>query len=251
MINLSQKSCETSARVLDTLKLFINKNLSIQDIISFFETSEHHCKSYTPEAIFKYLNTIKIFGLNFAKVKDKYHLLDAPIKIDFNEKDIKALKIFEEYSSTLPEKNVHKNISEFLQNLEKFFSCNSRKIATDLNFIPHGFEKQYKRYESEIQQFEQYCVDKLKVKVEYSDKKGTILSIIAEPKCVSYRDEKVYISLYNPISAKIQEIDLDTLISISQLPLKSSSTNILMSVTYNLYGRLAKGYKLHYGERIS
>src|SRR5574344_159781 len=250
-LNFSQKSCEASVRVLETLKLFMTKNLSIQDIINYFEVNEHHCKAYTSEAILKYLNTMKIFGLNFIKPKDKYILMNSPVTLDFTEQELSAIKIFESYAKSLPEKKLKNDISIFLQNLEKFFSQKTLAIANKSSFMDFYFDEKFKKHEKEIVQYEQNCADKLKLKIEYRLYNKTLTSILAEPKEISYKGTKVYLRIYNPISAKIQDLNFNNIIKVEQLPLKSNLTNIIMSVTYRLYGRLAKGYRLHDGERIT
>ena len=90
----------------------------------------------------------------------------------------------------------------------------------------------------------------LKLKITYKNDPDAEISIIAEPNEIKYKKNKVYFSIYNPLSAQIQDIDLNDIIEIKQLPLKLNPTNMLSTTTFCLKGALAKSYTLHEGERL-
>lgn len=245
----SKKTGDTSVRVLDTLKFLSQNNASIQDIIKYFEKIDPKNRTYTNEVILKYINTLKVFGFRFAKDKDKYILLNSPEVFEFNQKDLTSIQLIEKFSSIFPEERVKSNINGFLQELEKRFSDNTRLLAHNLKRPELKLESNYSKYSQKIKEYEKYCLDGQRLKITY--KKNNIEnSIIVEPNDLKYTKNEIYLSVYNPISAQVQDIKFESIINVEQLPLKSNFKTLLSSVTFELKDRLAKAYKLHEGEKL-
>lgn len=245
-----KKTGDASVRVLDTLKFLSKNNASIQDIIRYFEKIDPKNRTYTNEVILKYINTLKVFGFRFAKEKDKYVLLNTPEQFDFNEKDLNSIYLIEKFSSLFPEVRVKSNIDEFLQELEKRFSDNTRLLAHNIKRPNFELSTDYSKYSKRIKEYEKYCLEGQRLKITYKNKNYNENSIMVEPNDIKYKEKEIYLSVYNPISAQIQDINLNSIIKIEQLPLKSNLTNLISSVTFQLKDRLAKAYKLHEGEKL-
>lgn len=246
-----KKISDTSVRVLETLKFLATKNASIQDIIRYFEKFDPNNRIYTNEVILKYINTLKVFGFRFRKQKDKYILLNLPQQFDLNEKDLKSISVLEKYAGLFPEEKVTKEIQLFLYEIERRYSDNTCLIAnnikkpnlTDLNLV-------YFKHIKQIQECEKYCIDTQRLKITYEKPDHTTATIIAEPCEIKYLENEVYFSVYNPSSAQIQDLKINSIIKIEQLPLKSNSINMPSTVSFRLKGRLAKAYNLHEGEKL-
>lgn len=246
-----KKIGDTSVRVLETLKILHQGSSSIQDIINYFEKLDPNNRVYTNEAILKYINTIKVFGLRFVKEKDKYILLNTPSQLEFNENDLKSMYLVEKYSDLIPEISIKSEIHAFLQDLERRFSDNTKMLAhsitkPNLSDLSHT----YNRYSNKIIEYEKYCKDRQRLKITYRNHRQTATSIMVEPNEIVYRGNNVYLNVYNPISAQIQEIDLDAMIDVEQLPLRSNTKSLSSSVTFRLKERLAKNYRLHENEEL-
>lgn len=247
----SKKTSDTSIRVLETLKVLSKNSASIQDIINYFEKLDPNNRVYTHEVILKYINTLKVFGFRFIKEKDKYTLLNTLDKFDFDENDLKAVCLIEKFSEMLPEERIKAEINKFLQELEKRFSDNTRLLSHNMtkpDFINLEFD--YSKYSKQIVEYENYCFDRQKIKITYKNPTKAEASIMVEPNEIKYRGNEVYLSVYNPLSAQIQDINLNSILKVEQLPLKSNPTSMLSSVTFQLKDRLAEGYKLHDGEKL-
>lgn len=247
----SKKYNDTSVRVLETLKVLSEKNMSIQDIIKHFEKIDPNNRTYTNEVILKYINTLKVFGFKFIKERDKYVLLNSPCCFNFNKDDLKAIAIIEQAANIFPEAKLKMEANIFLQNLEKRFNDNTRILSQEISRPEFkDLEEIYNKNKEIIKQYEKYCLDGQRLKITYLGKGSKELTIMAEPANIKYSETKAYLSVYNPASAQIQDLDFETIIKIEQLPLKVNSMNMFSSVTFELKGRLAKAYKLHDGERL-
>lgn len=246
-----KKIGETSIRVLETLKILYKNNASIQDIIHYFEKAAPHNKSYTNEVILKYINTLKVFGFRFIKEKDKYILLNYPGQFDFDKSNLKAIFLIEKFSELLPEERIKSEIDNFLSDLEKRYSDNTRLCLHNITkpeFI--NLEFNYTKYAKQIKEYEKYCIDGLRLKITFKNQNHSETSAMVEPDEIKYRNNEVFLSVYNPLSAQIQDINFNSILKIEQLPLKSNPTNMFSSVTFRLKDRLAKSYKPHESEKL-
>lgn len=250
-MKISKKISETSVRVLETLKLLSVKSVSIQDIIRFFEKIDPNNRIYTNEVILKYINTLKVFGFRFKKEKDKYILLNLPQQFDLNEKDLKIMSLLEKSADLIPEEKIKQEIQTFLQEIERRFSDNTNLLASNIK-KPNlsGLNLNYFKHIKQIQECEKYCSDGLRLKIKFIKYNQTEATIIAEPNEIKYMNNSIYLNVYNPTSAQIQDLKLSAIIKIEQLPLKSNSINMPTSASFRLKDRLAKAYNLHEGEKL-
>lgn len=247
----TSKKCDTSIRVLETLKILSKGSASIQDIINYFEQFDPNNRIYTNEVILKYINTLKVFGFKFTKTKDKYILLNSPNQFEFNENDLKSLYLLEKFSGLFPEEKVKSEVNYFIDDLKKRFNSNTKLLSNNItkpDFV--NFELNYSKHVNRIKEYEGYCIEKQKIKIIYKKKEKSELSIIVEPIEIKYQGSEVYLSVYNALSAQIYDINFNSIVKVEQLPLKSNSTNMLSSITFELKNRLAKGYRLHEGEKL-
>lgn len=245
------KISDTSIRVLETLKILAQNPSSIQNIINYFEKTDPNNRIYTNEVILKYINTLKVFGFRFVKEKDKYVILNYPSQFEFSETELNSMYLIEKSVEFLPEEKIKSDIAKFLQSLEKRFSDNTRLLAHSIKKpLFNNLEFNYAKYEAQIKQFEGYCAEGQKLKVNYQNPSEEVISVIVEPNEIKYRGRDVYLNVYNSLAAKIQDINLDYVLEISQLPIRSNPTKMLSTATFRLKDRLACAYRLHDGERI-
>jgi len=249
-MNKSKKTSAASIRVLETLKILSQKSAGVQDIIRHFEQIDPQNRIYTNEVILKYINTLKVFGFIIIKEKDKYILLNPPIKLNLDEADLKSIYFLSKAAEQFPEEKVRNEINIFLQGLEKRFSENTRFILKNFEKPEFRHKINHNKYLKLIKECEKYCSDEQRLKIKYKKQNLEEVSVIVNPNEIKYIGNDVYFRVYNPVSAEIQDINLNSIIKIEQLPLKSNQINMYSSVTFELKGRLAKVYKLHEGEEL-
>lgn len=250
-MNKFRKIGDASIRVLQTLKLLHNQNVSIQDIIRHFEKTDANNKVYTNEVILKYINTLKVFGFKIVKEKDKYVLLNVLDGFHFDENDLKAVSLIEKCASLFPEDAVKIETNKFLQEVEKRFDERTQKLSQKIVPVsPKVFKLNFADYETQIKEYEKYCLDKQRLKVTYKNQKGIETSIMIEPIEIKYNKGNIYLSVYNQLSAQIQDINFNSILKVEQLPLKSNSVNMYSSVMFALKDALAKNYKLRSDEKL-
>lgn len=253
MKQLNKKN-DTGLRVLEILKILIKKPVSADELIKIIENRNNIENIYNKETLLKYFNTLELVGLKIRKRKEdsKYSLENLPVEINLTENEIKVLCLIEGYVRKLYQKRLEKTFDEFLENLERCFSKETtfiynsiktnNKMKTDIDFLNNA---------SLIRQFEQYCIESQKLKIEYRNKSDESTEIfIVEPKYIEYEADRVYVLVYNPAIAQNQKLLLDNIKNITQLPQKTGANSTPNTVIFELKGRLAKSYKLKTDEKI-
>ena len=66
----------------------------------------------------KYLNTLKVFGINVKKVNNQYKLLNNLYAMNFSEDDLKSINILSNSIKTFPEENTSSDIKKFIHELK-------------------------------------------------------------------------------------------------------------------------------------
>ena len=248
---MQQKISDTSIRVLETLKFLVKTKASVQDIINHFEKIDPNNRVYTSEVILKYINTLKIFGYKFIKEKDKYVLLNLPDKIDLNKENLETIYTMSKLAEAFHEEKTKGDVKTFIQNIERRYNDKTRMIANKMKKPSCTTLKfNYEKYAKKILKYEQYCIDGQKLKITYKLLCEGETSIVAEPKELKYKRDEVFLSVYNALSAQIQDLNFNNIIEIKQLPIRSNETNILATTTFRIKNGLADSYKLYEGEKL-
>ena len=68
----SGKTIETAQRALEILKNLMEEQISVDEILNTFGYSQNYEPVYTKEAIYKYLNTFRLMGIDIKKENCKY-----------------------------------------------------------------------------------------------------------------------------------------------------------------------------------
>lgn len=96
-----------------------------------------------------------------------------------------------------------------------------------------------------------YCKEDYKVEIIYYQPRGTEKKITCKPQELLFRSKTVLLQVLDLQSREIISISLDKIISIKQLPIKTTpvfSTNRV--VVFGIKGRLAQNYRLRKWEYI-
>ena len=238
------KKCDASTRVFKTLLYLINNPASIQELSDYIkkESSNDDIDTYTPEAILKYITTLKIYGIKIIREKDKYIILNYPPFLNFNEADLKGLTVLQ--SIKYPDKKTEENINELIKNIklkirdENIINYSKKDITPQITAL-------YKDYEDLINQLERNLKEGNIIKLETINGK----TYTAQPIDLYYKDNKVLYTLYSTLKAKKYDIDITKIKTIESLKtIKNNTQPSINVIKYRLSHRLAKSYTLKEGE---
>ena len=245
----SDKNFDTGLRILEVLKILLNKKISKNEIINILKDNSNFQSVYTNEAFIKYFNTLKTAGLKVNKIKNEYELENSLINIELTEKEKKVLlyilnnyKILHNASDEETIKTAIYKITKFIYNFEDSYTI--EKIMTK---EPHFTDKIKTNL---IETLQKMLNDNLLVKIKYKKNNNKEAEVILELKEILEKNKNIYILGYCKQEEKNKRILIDTIISLEQMPQKGTNANSNTSVTFQIYGRLVSLYKLKPSEKL-
>lgn len=252
MPRLSEKYNDSCIKMFDFLKLLSKNKADYKTVLDLFSDETTEGKSNPHVALNKYLNTLKIFGVKVKKIKNNYHLLSSPYKIDFDANDLKIINLLKESLEMLPKGKNKNNFEQFIKALEIRYSENTQTRAKIINSTENrDFSFSFAEFKDQIKQCEQFCQENQKLEITYKDTKGKENHIICDPIELKYAKRKVWLCVNVQNGSKIIEILLESIKSINQLPSAASKQASPTTICFRLKNRLIKNYSLRDWERAN
>lgn len=196
----------------------------------------------------KYINALRIFGVKIKKENNKFKLESSLYFYDYSIDNIKAMSILTSANNNIPDKDINKNISELVNNIILRMDVQKRNILNSL-LGNYDFTFYFTNIKDQIEQCRRYCKDNVLLEINYIKKKKEEKSI-CKPKEIRYTIKTAILSCYDIKKKEIIEIALPNIISIDELPNRTTSFESTTTVVYKLTGRLAKTYKLKENEKL-
>ena len=137
------KIANSGVRILELLKALATSELNTQEILQLFENKSH--KIYRKEVVTKYINTLKLVGINIEKKQDYYFLAENLEKMDFSYCDISALNFIKQYAQNTNQEELIANTTKATKTIESYFSQKTKSIA--LSNIKNSYIPQIKKDE--------------------------------------------------------------------------------------------------------
>lgn len=239
MARLSEKYNDSCIKIFSLLKLLIEDKAEYSEVIKIFSDETSNNNATIPVVLNKYLNTLKVFGMNVKKEKNKYYLSNFPFIVEFSSEDVKTVQLLKASVDLLPNRKSKDAFLSFIKSLEIRYSDFAKTYADSLDSSFYkSFTNYFSKNQDKIIECEKYCSDKKKLEVIYSTNLEDN-TIICSPKEVKYQDGKVCL-----LSMQIIEIPVDAIKTVRQLPTVTTSKEVSTSVVYLLKGPLVKSYKL-------
>lgn len=130
-INQSVKKNQSSLHLLKTLKVLLEDNYTIQEIVDRLNINETKCV-FTSSAVRKYINTCKYCGIIIQKINGKYSVIKLPFGIQFNDNDKNLIEILNNYAKNYFSAKIYEN---FKKVVNKFVKYSNLSIKLDLDVL--------------------------------------------------------------------------------------------------------------------
>ncbi len=244
MKKLSEKYNEACLKIFEMLKLLSKGTAHYNEIIDIFSTDENSPNAAAPVILNKYLNTLKIFGINIYKSKNVYHLQNSFFSLNLDKNDIKVLQLMKSSGLILTNFKQKELYDSFINDIEMRLTSASREMlysANDKNNIRRS--EYFVKYRDIIEKCETYCFENQKLEISFTlDRKE--YKVICHPREITYINKKAYLSVFNHLSRQIFDVPVDAITSIKQMPVISGGREVPMTVVYKIRNNLAKAYRL-------
>lgn len=113
-------TCEASLRVFRTFLLLLEKDVTIKEISDYLKSVDEDGNIFTREVILKYLNTLRIAGINISRNGNRYSILKCPPNNYLTTQETEGMLFLDNYD--YPKMETKRIVSEFLLKVEKRFS---------------------------------------------------------------------------------------------------------------------------------
>lgn len=235
-------------KIFKLIKLLYENKADYQSVIDIFidDFNEDQTTNNIQVVLNKYLNTLKVFGLNVVKENNKFILKNGLYSIPFSNDDLISIGILTKLSENFPDKDISQNIQKLLQELnfrmDESYKNKLKNISKNYNFSFF-----YSNLEEKIDYCKQICKENFVVVIIYL-KNNEEVKCKCSPKEIIYEPEGAFLKVYDPISHENINIPITNILTISKQPQIANSTELTTTVVYKLKNRLAKTYKIKENE---
>lgn len=220
-------------------------------VLDHFSDGQYNGTSNTHVTLNKYLNALKIFGIKVKKTNGKYHMYSPLYKIDLGLNDIKSIKILKEACNSLPDGKNKTNCEIFIRDIEMRYNETAQNLLQIENTTQNLNLSFYNSELIEQVKFcEQYCQEKQKLEIIYTNTKGEEINLLCSPQETVYKKRKVCLVVFGNNGSRVYEIPVENIKSIKQLPSSNNSNLMPTTIVYKIKNRLAKNYQLRDWERL-
>lgn len=235
-------------KIFKLIKLLYENKADYQSVIDIFidDFNEDQTTNNIQVVLNKYLNTLKVFGLNVVKENNKFILKNGLYSIPFSNDDLISIGILTKLSENFPDKDISQNIRKLLQELYFRMDENHKNKLKNIS-KNYNFSFFYSNLEEKIDYCKQICKENFVVVIIYL-KNNKEVKCKCTPKEIIYEPEGAFLKVYNPISHENINIPITNILTISKQPQIANSTELTTTVVYKLKNRLAKTYKIKENE---
>lgn len=235
-------------KIFKLIKLLYEDKADYQSVIDIFidDFNEDQTTNNIQVVLNKYLNTLKVFGLNVVKENNKFILKNGLYSIPFSNDDLISIGILTKLSENFPDKDISQNIQKLLQELN-FRMDESHKNKLKNISKNYNFSFFYSNLEEKIDYCKQICKENFVVVIIYL-KNNEEIKCKCTSKEIIYEPEGAFLKVYDAISHENINIPITNILTISKQPQIANSTELTTTVVYKLKNRLAKTYKIKENE---
>lgn len=243
----TEKNYDTGLRVLEVLKILLNKNVSKSELMEIVKENSGMETVYTSEAFIKYFNTLESLGFKIEKRKNVYMLKNALYDVDITDSEKEILTQCIMYIKKLHNKSIEAHLTDFFSRTLKYLPEDfQNEISNAINCFSQNLSEQ----DNVLKSLESFITDKQQIAVTFLKCNNTKETIVAELRDIIEKEGTIKLVFYDISKLRNKKIFLNSIISINQLHSRIKNNNYVNSVVFNLYGRLAKSYKLKQSEKL-
>ncbi len=241
----SDKYNDSCVKVFNLLSVLSNGTADFADVIQLFKDKNGKFTQKSNVILNKYMNTLKIFGIDIRKNKNKYYLMKMPFSINLDENGLCAVALIKSVLNFFPNGKEKKALENFIEKLQQRYDYSTQKLDNIITkFRNYDLSFYYKKYEKQIADCEKFCQDGQKIEIYYSEADGQNKSIFCTPLELKYQKNQIGLCVYVPLLGQIVDIPISAIKNIVQLPIKATKSKMCTTVIFKLKGDLAKRYKL-------
>lgn len=224
MDKLAQKRNASSMQVLKTLRVLMEGNYGMNELITKLNSQEK-TPVFNNSVISKYINTCRFCGIDIPKVLNKYYVAYVPFGLKFDDDEISLLQVIQAIVKKTMSGNSINLFDSFLKKLNQF---SAKKIA---RIEPKDYHMSFELFQRAVNQ-------RRKVKLIFKNR----YELEGIPLGISKGKGKIFFEVFN---RRVRKIDATRLTGIETLSDRFIEPQIdTPTVIFKLKGGLAKRYTI-------
>ena len=227
---LSQKKNASSIQVIKTLKILMQGDYSMSELIDILNNNEPY-PVFNNSVISKYINTCRFCGFDILKIHNKYYVAKIPFGLDLTEIDIDIIKSLCVYVQDEMSLNSVSLVNSFFDKIRRFSNKEIERVNKD-------------KLELSIELFERAVLKQRKVKLLFKSRE--ILECI--PLYVSEEGGKTFFNVFCKNNRSIDSSRLAGVQITGQRYIEPFNGDQV--VIFKLKGALAKRYEARVNESV-
>ena len=248
-MNKPEKKHDTGLRILEVLKILLEKNLSKTELIEKLKENDLVENVYSQEAFLKYFNTFELSGLKLNRFQGKYSLNNALLKINLSKKEQEMLILLINSITKLNNKSEEEIMRNFFLKINKYIDIDLNNELDNIINKETSIQNSNIR-NNIIETLKLLIYEGQKVNITYKKTDNTEETDTFELKEIIEKDNCIYVVCYSPLLGRNKKININSIKSLNQLPQKISGVCHLNSIVFEVYGRLASLYRLKPSEKV-
>ena len=228
--NQAVKKNQASLHVLKTLKVLMEDNYTMSEIVDKLNSQENGVV-FNNSVVSKYINTCRFCGIEIEKFCNKYYVVNMPFGLNLEDKDLDIIHILQKTAETY-----------FSAKLSNSF----QKIFAKINKITnkHITKVDKKEKSKSILDFEQAIEANRKINLI------TAIDCFSDliPLGIVYNGNRVFFNISNDNNERL--ISIDKVVAIEVLNTRFTSKKTETTVLFKLTGGLAKRYTPRENETV-
>jgi len=220
----------SSLKVLYTLQLLFERNLTMDDLIKYYEL--YHNEFNSNFVMSKYINTCRYCGIDIKKINSKYTILNFPIGASFTNSELSLFKELKNCCEKIKLDFLSEKMQEILDKI-------NRRIDRSISPVAFSAIK-----DTKIKTFEKACILQQKIKIIFNDD----TSVICEPVDINIGADEINLTIFDGTDTR--ELKPDAIEVVKILPQKSTSKFIPTTVVFELKDKLARNYQIRENEQV-
>ena len=237
------RKLETSYRVMKVLKMLHSKPMGFDELCYGLDIDEI---GVNRETITKYFSTLREVGCVIEKSGGKFRLKHMPLFVNFTQKELETLAIFQKFTQKLYQKRINDKIQSALVKILRMTDIELHKrYHRILNSVK--FDDSYCKNKEKLELFSNFFDENSrKLKIKYH---GEYLKI--SPKSFKFYENSVHLFAFNDANKKYESYLLDDIEEIMSLIQSFNVQDFASPTVFKITDRLAGGYYPYEGEVVT
>ena len=247
---LKEKYNDGCVKIFNFLKMIYEDRAEYEDVMEIFSGEESDTERQHV-TLNKFINALKIFGIEVEKTNKKFKSKNIPFGMKFDKNDLEAINLISQYTNKLPNGKTKQNLEKFLELLKsRFDNKTEKKYEAIVNKDNKDYSFYYSNLREQIEKAEEICRQEHKIQLTYLQK-GNETKTFCVAEEVVYDNKSAYLKILKIKENERENILLSNILEVKYLPTQKTTKEISKTVVFKLTGRLAKNYQLKDGEHIS